>query len=302
LKKNFLSFLALCLLSYQCFAQQTNENAGQLKIYQDSLKVLGKKMINDEIDVQRKNANYAFIKMLVNALKTPNSFFFPFDSVRTIAIVNSPDKRFRIFSWAIANDDGSYRFYGAIQMNSGSLQLLPLTDYSPAIANPEDTLTDNRKWFGAEYYKIVPVDAPNPYYVLLGWKGNTVKSTKKVIEVLSFNDGKPAFGLPVFEKNGKIRKRIVFEYTRQVSMLLRYVPEQKLIVFDHLVPPDPKLKNQKDTYGPDLSYDGYRLENGKWIFRENLDMRNLPNAHDAEDYVDPKKQAAIDRANAAKSN
>jgi hypothetical protein len=84
-------------------------------------------------------------------------------------------------------------------------------------------------------------------------------------------------------------------------MLLRYVPEQKLIVFDHLAPPDPKLKNQKDTYGPDLSYDGYRLENEKWVFRENLDMRNVPNAHDVE-YVDPKKQAEIDKANAKKDN
>jgi hypothetical protein len=67
------------------------------------------------------------------------------------------------------------------------------------------------------------------------------------------------------------------------------------------VPPDPKLKNQKDTYGPDLSYDGYRLENGKWLFSDNLDMRNVPNSHDAE-YVDPKKQAAIDKASVGKNN
>jgi hypothetical protein len=177
--------------------------------------------------------------------------------------------------------------------------MFPLNDYSPSITNPEDSITDNRRWFGAEYYKIIPVNAVKTYYVLLGWKGNTVKSTKKVIEVLSFKDDKPVLGLPVFDENGKNRKRIVFEYTRQASMLLRYVPEQKLIVFDHLAPPDPKLKNQKDTYGPDLSYDGYKLENGKWIFRENLDMRNVPNAHD-EEYVDPKKQAEIDKANAKK--
>jgi hypothetical protein len=68
----------------------------------------------------------------------------------------------------------------------------------------------------------------------LGWKGNTVKSTKKVIEVLSFNkDDKAVLGMPVFDGNGKTRNRVVFEYTRQASMLLRYVPEQNLIVFDH---------------------------------------------------------------------
>ena len=89
----------------------------------------------------------------------------------------------------------------------------------------------------------------------------------------------------------KTRKRVIFEYTRQASMLMKYVPDQNLIVFDHLSPPDPKMKNQHDSYGPDLTYDGYRLKNGKWIYAENLDMRNVPNNTD-ENYVDPKKAGA----------
>jgi hypothetical protein len=178
--------------------------------------------------------------------------------------------------------------------------MYPLNDYSPALKNPEDSVTDNRKWYGAQYYKIIPVYSPRLYYVLLGWKGFTDKSTKKVIDIISFNNGKPVLGLPVFDGNGKTRNRIVFQYTKQASMLLRYVPEQNLIVFDHLVPPDPKLKSQHETYGPDLSYDGYKQKNGRWVFTENLDMRNVPEAQD-EQYVDPKKQAAVDKA-AARNN
>lgn len=298
--RNLFVFTILSLLCFQCFAQQADESGRikQIKIYEDSLKVLGNKFINDDEELERVNANHAFIKLLVSALKTPNSFFFPFDSVKSISIVNSPDKRFRIISWPIIFDDGSYRFYGAIQINTGgNLKMFPLNDYSASLKNPQDTITNNLKWLGAEYYRIIPVNSTDPYYVLLGWKGNTIKSTKKVIEVLSFKDDKPVLGLPVFDENGKVHKRVVFEYSRQVSMLLRYVPDQKLIVFDHLSPPDPKLKSQKDTYGPDLTYDGYRLENGKWVFRENLDMRNVPENHD-EEYTDPKKQAKIDKANA----
>ena len=93
----------------------------------------------------------------------------------------------------------------------------------------------------------------------------------------------------VFDGNAKTRKRVVFEYTRQASMLLRYVPEQNLIVFDHLSPPDPKMKNKPETYGPDLSYDGYKLKNGRWQFVEGLDMKNVPDSRD-QDYIDPKKQ------------
>ncbi|MBD1384586.1 hypothetical protein IDJ75_04785 [Mucilaginibacter rigui] len=291
------SILAICLLFClsSSFAQHSDEskNLKQLSIYQDSLKSLGKKFVNNPDDMERKAANYTFIRTLVSALKVPHSFNFPFDSVKSISTLNSPDNRFRILSWHVMNQDGSYRFYGTVQMNTGNnLLMYPLEDYSPMLKNPEDSVTDNRKWFGAQYYKIIRVAAATPYYVLLGWKGNNVKSTKKVIEVLSFDkEDKPNLGMPVF--NGS-RKRVVFEYTRQASMLLRYVPEQNLIVFDHLAPPDDKMKDHPETFGPDLSYDGYKLKNGRWEFVENLDMRNIPETRDAE-YIDPKAQAIIDR-------
>jgi hypothetical protein len=112
--------------------------------------------------------------------------------------------------------------------------------------------------------------------------------------VLSFKDDKPVLGLPVFDGNGKTRERAVFEYTRQASMLLRYDPGQNLIVFDHLSPPDAKLKDHHETYGPDMSYDGYKLKNGRWVYMVGLDMRNMPDSRDA-DYIDPKKQAIIDK-------
>jgi hypothetical protein len=295
--KNFLLVIITLLACCPAFAQHSDDGGSlkQLNFYQDSLRNLGNTLVNDTLDVKRKNANYQFIKTLVAALKTPNSFLFPFDSVKTITVKNAPDNKFRVFSWHLTNDDGSYRFYGAIQLNTGGpLKLYGLEDYSPLLKNPEDSVTDNRKWYGAQYYTIIPVYGAHPYYVLLGWKGNTAKTTKKVIDVLSFQNDRPVFGLPIFDGNKKKRSRVVFEYARQASMLLKYVPDQNLIVFDHLAPPDPKSKDKPETFGPDLSYDGYKLKNGRWEFADNLDMRNVPEDRDA-DYVDPKKQAELDR-------
>jgi hypothetical protein len=295
MKKLLIIGLLAIVWPLSIFAQHTVENLKQLNFFQDSLKHLGNTFINAEIDIDRKVANYQFIKTLVTALKIPNSFLYPFDSVKTISILNSPDNRFRIFSWYILNMDGSYRFYGAIQMNTGgSLKLYPLEDYSPILKNPEDSLTDNHKWYGAQYYKIIHINTGSPYYVLLGWKGNTVESTKKVIEVVSFKTSGVQFGLPVFEQKGRIHKRMVFEYARDASMLLRYVPDQNLIVFDNLAPPDKKSKDKPQTYGPDLSYDGFRLKNGRWEFIENLDMRNIPSEKDAK-YNDPKTAKVWDK-------
>jgi len=294
--KHLLVFIPLILFLNQSFAQHTDESnsLNRLNMYQDSLADLGKVMINNDNELERQNANTMFVKTLVAALKVPNSFLFPFDSVKTVSILNSPDNRFRILSWHIMNDDGSYRFYGALQLNTGGpLKLFPLVDYSPLLEHPEDSVTDNRKWYGAQYYKIIRVTGDKSYYVLLGWKGYTVNSTKKVIEVLSFKNDKPVFGMEVFGTSK--HKRIIFQYTRQASMLLKYVPEQDLIVFDHLSPPDDKSKKNPETFGPDLSYDGYKLINGRWKYEDNLDMRNVPDEHDNE-FTDPKKQAIEDRS------
>lgn len=289
-----LGFLILSLSEAVAQHSDSNKNRLQLIALQDSLKELSFKMINDSIEPERYNAGYKFIKILVSALKTPYSFNFPFDSLKAISVQSSPDKRFRIFSWNIMNDDGSYRYYGTIQMNNpqGKLEMFPLVDYSPAFKKPADSITTNERWYGAQYYRIISVlnNVKMPYYVLLGWKGNTIRTTKKVIEILYFKDGKAFFGMPVFDgnKDTPTMKRAIFEYDRKASMVLNYEPSIGSIVFDHLAPPDPKLKGKFEFYGPDFSYDGYRLLNGRWRYVEDLELKNLPTEQD-ENFNDPKK-------------
>ena len=296
MKKLFLIFGLLIFTFGSVEAQHSdgNKNKQIITDLQDSLQVLSYKMINDSIEPERYNANYKLIKTLVNALKTPNSFNYSFDSLKTISIQTSPDRLFRIFSWHVMNNDGSYRYYGTIQMNNpdGKLQMFPLVDYTPLIKNVTDTITTNDKWYGAQYYRIISVlnNVKTPYYVLLGWKGNTVNSTKKVIEILYFKDGKAYFGMPVFDgdKEQPLKKRTVFEYDRRASMVLNFEPSNNTVVFDHLAPPDPKLKGKFELYGPDLSYDGYKLVNGRWKFVQDLELKNSPSDQD-DNFNDPKK-------------
>ncbi len=275
---------------------QTLDSKGrqQLLSFQDTLKGLSFKMVNDSIEPERYNAGYKFIKTLVSALKVPNSFHFGFDSLKAVSIQASPDKRFRIFSWHVMNANGSYRYYGTVQMNNpgGKLQMFPLVDYTASFKNAADSVTTNDKWYGAQYYRIISVlnNVPVPYYILLGWKGNDVRSTKKVIEVLHFKDGKAYFGMPVFDgnKDNPTQKRAIFEYDRKASMVLNYDPKLSTIVFDHLAPPDEKLKGRFELYGPDFSYDGYRLVNGRWKLVEDIEVKNMPTDQD-ENFNDPKK-------------
>lgn len=298
--KRGLAFLILFFAAFAGFAQHSGEAKYrmQLNALQDSLKELSFKMINGQSEPERYNANYTFIKTLVSALKTPRSYNFGFDSLKTISIQTSPDRKFKAFTWHVMNDDGSYRYYGAIQMNDpqGKLKMFPLVDFSAGIKKPADSITTNDKWYGAQYYKIIPVifNVKTPYYILLGWKGDTPKSTKKVIEVLHFKDDKAYFGMPVFDgdKESQNRKRVVFEYSRQVSMSLNFDAAKNTIVFDHLAPPDPKMKGKFDMYGPDMSYDGYKLLNGRWKLVEDIEMKNPPAKGD-DSFNDPRKLRGV---------
>ncbi|MEJ6980360.1 hypothetical protein WG906_07855 [Pedobacter sp. P351] len=286
-----LIFISLTIKAQHSVPVNTKE---RFNIYLDSLKALSFKVINSPAEPERYNANYTMVKTLVSALKLPNSFNFSFDSLKTISVLTSPDRRFRLFTWHIMNQDGSYRYYGTVQMNnpSGKLQMFPLVDNTHTYKKPQDTITSNENWYGSQYYKIIPVlyNVRTPYYILLGWKGNNVKSTKKVIEVLSFKENKAVFGMPVFdgdkERSGK--NRIVYEYNRQVSFMLNYLPKEGTIVFDHLAPPDPKLQDKPELFGPDMSYDGYKLVNGRWKYVSDLQLKNSPSETD-EIYNDPKK-------------
>lgn len=288
-----LSFMLLILSGVR--AQHSDNNNKQLlNNFQDTLRELSYKMINDSLEPQRYNASYKFIKTLVSALKVQGSFNYPFDSLKTISIQSSSDKRFRIFSWHVMNSNGSFRYYGTVQMNNpnGKLQMFPLVDYSSGFTKPADSVTTNDKWYGAQYYRVISVinNVKTPYYILLGWKGNTVKSNKKVIEVLYFKDGKAYFGMPVFDgdKENPTKKRVIFEYDRRASMVLNYEPKSTTIVFDHLAPPDDKLKGRFELYGPDFSYDGYKLVNGRWRLVEDIEVKNQATDQD-ENFNDPKK-------------
>lgn len=291
--KAFLIFFSLCCASKDMQAQHsfTFNNGPVMFKYQDSLKIISAKTFDAESNTKRFMLNATFIKTLVNALKTPHSFHFDFDSLQKVSILKAPDNSFRIFTWYVPLDDGSYRFFGTIQMATadGKLKLHPLIDNTEQIKDL-NTITGSKNWYGARYYEIVPVivSGRQPFYTLIGWKGNNAKTTKKVIDVLSFEKGEPVFGKPVFEglKGAGIKNRIIFEYNKMNSMTLTMDKSVNMIVFDHLAPFTAEMEGNFEYYASDLSFDAYKILNGKLKLVENVELKNEPNVMD-EFYTDP---------------
>lgn len=284
----------LCCFSVSIKAQHTFElkSGPVMAKYEDSLVRISDEMSDANTTGDRYAKNAAFIKTLVNSLKTHSSFSYPFDSLKRVSIVKSPDNSFRIISWFVSLDDGSYRFFGTVQMATidGKLKLFPLIDNTDNISD-DNYIGNNKNWYGARYYEIIPVIVGGrpPYYILMGWKGNNSKTTKKVLDVLSFEKDELIFGKSVFDglKGNIAKNRIVFEYNKLNSMTLTLDKTINMIVFDHLSPFSEDMKGNFEYYASDLSFDGYKIQNGRLKFVENIELKNDPNDMD-ELYVDPK--------------
>ena len=255
-------------------------NRPDLKLMQqkeDSLKPLAVKIIQGISSDDRFTSDSLFTRMLVRALKTPNSFYYPFDSLETISRLYAPDSSFRIFTWQLVINPNVVRQHGAIQMRTqdGSLKLYGLIDKSDVTTNITDTVGNHKGWMGAIYYKIIQKRSANQnFYTLLGYDENTISTSRKFIEVLHFLNDEPTFGgrYLSYEEDTVFKtshSRYVMEYKKDAGPRLTYDKDLDLIIVEHLVSEsgDPK---KKWTLVGDGDYEGFKWKNGKWIHVEKV--------------------------------
>ncbi|GAA4308541.1 hypothetical protein [Compostibacter hankyongensis] len=239
---------------------------------QDSLKKLTHTLVNAPLAEQRLEACRTFVPQLVEALKVKGSFYFQFDSLREISVVYPPDSSFRIFTWALAGDMGTYRYYGTLQQRTANntLRMFPFFDHSVNTAQAADTITGPNAWVGALYYKMIKTEYKGKtYYTLFGWQGNNMRSNKKILEALSFRNGQPVFGAPVFHYQrdslpAATYNRFILEYKEDGNAGLNYDPDMHMILYDHLQSLN-KTPERKYTLVPDGTYEGFKWQNGMWV-------------------------------------
>ena len=273
-----LFFVLLFLIGNNCLAQNLSvPERKTLEKKEDTLVISANKIIQGRSPEERFAADSQFTRLFVRALQTKNSFYYPFDSLITIAKVIPVDSTFRIFTWQLVINGEIIRQHGAIQMRTtdGSLKLFPLIDKSDEIVNINDTITSNLAWIGAIYYKIIEEKAYGKnFYTLLGFDDNNLSSDRKIIEILTFKDGRPVFGGPFFsfQDNGFHQKslaRYIMEYKKNSAPRLNYDNDLHIILYEHLIS-ETGEPQKKYTYIPDGDYEGLRWMNGKWVHIEKV--------------------------------
>lgn len=140
----------------------------------------------------------------------------------------------------------------------------------PGLPTREQTSPDY--WYGALYYNLLPFDTKEGRkYLLFGFDGFTFFDKRKVLEVLSFDkDGNPQSGAAVFDQPGDPEaQRIILEYFSEARVRLNWDEQYKMILLDHLIPfPNPYTGGVMNI--PDGSYDGLKLEKGRWKFIDKV--------------------------------
>lgn len=275
--KNSIILSILFLLAQSSFAQQkiTPADAKVLRQKEDSLKVLAKTFLTADATEERMHKDSLFIKTLIRSLQVKNSFYFPFDSLQGVSHLYAPDSTFRIFTWQLDFQD-SYAYTrqrGAIQFRTpdGSLKLTPLKDYSEFADNPLDSSRTKNTWIGAVYYNIIKTSFNGKdYYTLFGFDGNSYRTNKKWIDVLTFDSqNQPVFGAKqyfTYEADSvkhQPQYRFAIEYKKEASTTMNYNEDENMILVDHLI----SETNEPDypwTYVPDGDYEGFKWTAGRW--------------------------------------
>jgi hypothetical protein len=254
-------------------SQPTAEAIKQLQGLEDTLGVLGYAIVNDSIEAERFAACRVFITTLVRTLKIENSFDYPFERLKSVSILTPPDSSFRIFTWQLFVNDSTYRYYGSIQMNEKSLKMYPLIDRSFEMKQfPGNEALAPDRWYGALYYNLKQFETKQgPKYLLFGYDAFEFFEKRKLLDVLSFDKaGKPVFGAPVFEKpEAPPQQRVYVQYSADAVVKMNWDEQYQMVLFDHLIPFGSPYGRDM-TQVPDGSYDGYKLEKGRWKYVDKV--------------------------------
>jgi len=190
MKYLIIFFLFLTISVFPCFTQDTSF----LKTGEEKLALLFRQIHQEKQEQRIISLNNSVLRLFEEVLKSPLSFTYPFDSLRYTGKLYPPDTSFRLINWNLSFPDGHFNYFGFILQKDSlnhTSRVIRLYDHSSEIRNPEDTLLTPSCWYGTLYYDILlnSWEGTN-YYTLLGIDYNDLFSTRKVIDVITFDKQK----------------------------------------------------------------------------------------------------------------
>ena len=289
-----------------CAGSAAAQDREVMSTFQAELQKLFSTVTSAATDNERYNANEQVVQLFANALEQPNSFFWTWDFGRTVSVLTSKDKQFRIITWPVLRDDGEYECFGFVQsynVKDERYDVFELNDKSVEIVNVEEAVLSPENWLGCVYQELIETKFEGKmYYTLIGWTCVDNLTQRKVIEPIAFkgNASRPMFGQALFRRE-KNRRRVVLEYTRTAMVNVRYDEQfvrsyvnkktkgkngrvvntqeavdtkSQMIIFDEVDAMIPGMEGLFQYYVPTGTEMAYIFREGKWELHRNAQGRD----------------------------
>lgn len=279
----------LFALLFSCTALNAQSN---LELLESRIVGLQEKMASCRNDEAMLAYDDSLRTTIIDVLNSDGAFDYPFSLVRSMSILKPEDESFRLFNWNIPMMDQTHSYHCfMLQVTDKKngiynwVEFVDATDFNASVSNKYLT---PEKWQGALYYKIIELKkGKKTFYTLLGWDGADALVSRKVIEVLQFNGGKVRLGAPIFKMDKGNPKRFELVYANEVMTSLKFDPKEKRIVFDHLAARAAGLEGNPAFMGPDLSFDAFVMEKGKWVYASDIEV-TLGKEQNKRPFIDPR--------------
>lgn len=260
--------------------------------YELQLHTVGRMILEHPEYKVRDSANTYFKELLSEAIATEKGFDHPFRAVTNMLRLADDEGLFRLFTWQMPDSTFRYVRYGmvVVKTKKGDYIVTELIDRIDEIPEAQFRYLKPKDWYGAIYYKMIPVGKGRKrVYTLLGYAPGQ-KLNRKIVDVIEVGrNGKIRFGAKVFKIDNFMDKvlrkppmRLILSYNPDYAASVRWLDNEEMIVMDHLSPPNDKLKGVYQMYGPDFTYDGLVWDDGWWnletgvLFNSGQENRIVP--------------------------
>lgn len=266
-------FFVIIFIAGGLFGFSQTDNPKLIKNESQLAKLLSElRSVNDNPSIIKFNNE--FKELLHKTLELDGAFEYPFASLSSIGKITSQDELVRIISWNVQYEDFSYDYFSFVMKKDSRRNKVFVTELNRTKQNfymNQFEQVGAENWYGALYYEIIDVQKRNrTYYTLLGFDANNQRSKFKLIDALYFTGKTPHFGAPIFEsERGKVQ-RLLFEYNAEANMSMKFDFDRNRIILDHLSPESPTMKEFREFYVPDMSYDAYVWNGNVWELEEDI--------------------------------
>ena len=256
------------------------------------LSLLYGQLAQSEDDARSDSICEAMRQTWISSFDQPEVFDYPFTQLKFCTLI-SKDHHIRLLNWNLPYRDGTYKYFCFLLVWDDSQKNFTwheLLDTMHEPEKPESRFLTTEKWLGALYFEIIPMTrkGKSSTYTLLGWDGKDNLTTRKIVDAITISGDKIRLGANLFEYAGDSRKRVILEYSNEVSASVKYFPKKNCIVMDHLSPKNPMMQGIYADYGPDGTYCLFELKKDKWIFMDEIDISQFAD-DDSKPYRDPRK-------------